>query len=116
VGGGVVVRSLPYLGEALPEWMVWVCGYSPLPGEIVCGRDAAWHGLVLDDPAESVVAVMECCDEHLPRMKLTADFIHRLKHPCGIPGSRFRWPENECYTDWDEAAELGAWAELAGTR
>ena len=55
------------------------------------------------DPAQDI-AGMASCDEHLCAMKLTADFIHPHEHPCGIDGSRFRWPENECYTDWDELA------------
>lgn len=98
------------MGAELDEWMIYVCGYSPSPAELICGADATWHGFVLDDPFKHVIAMMECCDEHLARMKVTADYVHPLKHPCGIPGSRFRWPENECYTEWDEAAELGAGA------
>jgi hypothetical protein len=43
-------------------------------------------------------------------MALTTDFMHPQQHPCGIPGSRFRWPENECYTDWDES-ELTEFAD-----
>jgi hypothetical protein len=105
------VRKLPLLGEPLPEWAVYVCGYSGAPSEPLCGQDAAWHGFVLDGLAERIVAMMECCDDHLHRMKLTADYVHPLKHPCGIPGSRFRWPENECYTDWDEQAEFARAAE-----
>lgn len=106
------MRELPHLGELRDEWAVYVCGYSPAPGELHCNRDATWHGFVLDDPAERIVAMMESCDDHLHRMKLSADFVHPLQHPCGIPGSSFRWPENECYTDWDETAELGAMAEI----
>lgn len=98
------MRDLPLLGKPLPEWAVWVCGYAS--ADVICGRDATWHGFVLDDPVAHIVAMMECCDEHLARMKLTADFVHRLKHPCGIPGSQFRWPENECFTDWDAQAEF----------
>ena len=26
-----------------------------------------------------------------------------MTHPCGIPGSHFRWPENECFTEWDDS-------------
>ena len=100
------MRKLPLLGVPLPEWAVYVCGYSPVPGELACARESIWHGFVLDDPAECIVAMMTCCDEHVGRMRLTADYVHPLKHPCGIPGSNFRWPENECYTDWDEGSEF----------
>ena len=107
------MRNLPLLGEPREEWEHWICGLVLLPGESLCRRDAAWHGFVLDDSCEYIVAMMASCDDHLPHMKLSADFTHPLKHPCGIPGSSFRWPENECYTDWDEAAEFAAAAGLA---
>ncbi len=109
------MRKLPHLGELCEEWENWVCGYSATLADPVCHRDATWHGLVLDDPAEHVVAVMSSCDDHLRYVKLTADFTHPLKHPCGIPGSWFRWPENECYTDWDEAGLAAVTACAAAT-
>jgi hypothetical protein len=100
------VRDLLLLGEERDEWESGFCGYQRYPGDIACARDAVWHGFVLDDPCKQIVAMMCCCDEHLAHMKLSADFIHRLKHPCCIPGAWFRWPENECYLDWDDGAEL----------
>ena len=103
-----MARPLP--GEPREEWESWVCGYSPTPADPVCHRDATWHGFVLDDPAQRIIAMMSSCDDHLPQMKLTADFTHPLRHPCCIPGSRFRWPENECYTDWDESLEVACLA------
>jgi hypothetical protein len=102
------MRKLPLLGESREPWENWVCGYSPTPADLVCHRDATWHGFVLNDPAQRIVAMMSSCDDHLPQMKLTADFAHRLQHPCAIPGSSFRWPENDCYIDWDVPAELAA--------
>jgi hypothetical protein len=107
------MRDLPRLGPELPEWAVYVCGYSASPADVICGRDATWHGFVLGDPRWGI-AMMESCDGHLPQMKATADYVHPLVHPCGIPGSQFRWPENECFMDWDEAAELAAAGVLAG--
>jgi hypothetical protein len=107
------MRPLPRLGEQREEWEHWVCGYSATPADPACHRDATWHGFVLDDPCEHIAAMMSCCDDHLPQMKLTADYAHRLRHPCAIPGSFFRWPENECYTEWDETAELAAASEMA---
>ena len=108
------MRDLPHMGKELPEWAVWVCGYSAVSGDPICGADATWHGFVLDDPLKRIVAMMESCDEHVHRMSVTADYIHPLKHPCGIPGSKFRWPENECYMEWDETTEFAAEAQLAG--
>ena len=105
------MRELPHLGLPREEWSVYLCDYAPGPGDLSCNRDAVWHGFVLDDPCEAIVAMMMSCDDHLQYMKLTADFAHPLKHPCGIPGSMFRWPENECYTDWDEA-ELTEMAKI----
>lgn len=99
------MRDLPLLGEPREERESWSCGYADAP----CAHDAAWHGIVLADPDPAQdIAGMASCDEHLCAMKLTADFIHPHEHPCGIDGSRFRWPENECYTDWDELAESTA--------
>jgi hypothetical protein len=77
-----------------------------------CNRDSIWHGFVLDGPCENIVAMMNCCGEHRPFMEMSADYVHPLKHPCGLPGSVFRWPENECYMEWDESAEFAAEAEL----
>lgn len=108
------MRDLPHMGKPRQEWENWVCGYSATPADPACHADATWHGFVLDDPAERIVAMMSSCDDHLPHMKLTADFAHPLKHPCGIPGSSFRWPENECYTDWDDETEVAAIAAEIG--
>ena len=102
----------PFLGPPHEEWKTWTCGYSPCPGAIGCARDVAWHGIALD---EIDAAGMGSCDEHLPQMKLTADYVHPHEHPCGVPDSRFRWPENACYLDWDEAELLAqAAAEPVG--
>jgi hypothetical protein len=108
------MRDLPHMGKPRGEWESWVCGFSVTPADPVCHLDATWHGFVLDDPAEAIVAMMSSCDDHLGHMKLTADFVHPLQHPCGIPGSRFRWPENECYTDWDGEHEVAALAAEIG--
>lgn len=111
------MRKLPFMGTPQGEWAVFVCGFGGMvPGDVICGRDSTWHGFVLDDPAEHIVAMMTCCDGHLRYMKLTADFVHPLEHPCGIPGSRFRWPENECFTDWDETSEFTQLAALEGAQ
>ena len=107
------LRPLPWLGPPRDEWALYVCGYAPEPGGLHCNRDATWHGLVLDDPAEHIAAMMESCDDHLPQMKLSADYVHPITHPCCIPGSRFRWPENECYTDWDGSELLGRAEQIA---
>jgi hypothetical protein len=105
----------PFLGPPREEWQNWSCGFMVTPGAgIHCNRDSVWHGFVLDDPAENIMAMMNCCDDHLPYMKLSADYVHSLKHPCGIPGSCFRWPENYCYTEWDETEEFTV-AELVAS-
>jgi hypothetical protein len=103
-----------FLGPEREEGLSWICGYLPHrgPDAIHCSRDAIWHGFMLDDACEHAEVMMSCCNEHLPQMKLSADFVHPLKHPCAIPGSLFRWPENYCYTEWDESAEFAAEAEL----
>jgi hypothetical protein len=102
------MRPLPHLGTSVPDAAVWVCGHQPGGTGAHCGREAVWHGFVLDDEALSIVAVMAACDDHVHRMRLTADYVHPHKHPCGIPGSEFRWPENRCCTGWDEQAEFAS--------
>ena len=102
------MRSLPLLGDPREEWATGLCGFGGVPGGMICGRDATWHGFVLDDPAKRIAAMMTSCGDHVRYMRLSADFVHPLQHPCCIPGSSFRWPENECYTDWDESAEFAA--------
>jgi hypothetical protein len=101
-----------YLGDLREEWQCGLCCYAVSPDALHCDRDAAWHGFVLDDGQDDIVAMMSSCDEHEPFMRLSADYVHPVKHPCNIPGSWFRWPENECYTDWDDS-ELATSAVLA---
>jgi hypothetical protein len=96
----------PFLGKPREEWQHWTCGYEPYPGAIACSHDAVWHGVALDGDGDA--PGMASCDGHLPAMKLSADYVHPHQHPCGVPGSMFRWPENECYLDWDEAELLAA--------
>jgi hypothetical protein len=101
------MSELPSLGREREEGKRWSCGWTDLSvNEPLCHRDATWHGVVLPDPGEQAAPAMSVCDEHLPPMQLLADYVHPFKDPCGTPGSSFRWPENECYIDWDEAAEF----------
>jgi hypothetical protein len=95
----------PFMGPPREEWKAWTCGYSP-PGAIGCTRDVTWHGVALDETSETDAGGMGSCDEHLPQMRLSADYVHPHQHPCGVPDSMFRWPENECYLDWDGAELL----------
>ena len=108
---------MPFPGPLREEWQIFLCGHAAAPGALHCDRDATWHGFTVDDRTARITAMMESCDEHLPYMKLSADYVHPLQHPCGIPGSKFRWPENECYTEWDETefAGLAEVPEMAAT-
>lgn len=102
----------PFLGPPRTERETWTCGHLASPAATVsCGEEAIWHGFVLDDDAMHIKAMMSSCDEHLLAMKLSADYVHRHQHPCGVPSSEFLWPENECVLDWDEA-ELSAMASV----
>lgn len=90
----------PELGPELN----WTCGFSP-EGVLECLDVATWHGFQLTDDR-----LMASCDDHRARMK--ADYEHPMDSPCGIAGSRFRWPENFCYVQWgDELALTGQAAE-----
>ena len=97
-----------FLGAPREEWEQWICGYLPHrgPGAPACSLDATWHGFVLDDAGELIAAMMSSCDGHLPEMKLNADYVHPHQHPCGVPGSEFWWPDNECRLDWDDTELL----------
>lgn len=83
----------------------WSCGYEPEPRNWVCAKDATWHGFRMTEDGWNIAAMMASCDDHLPRMGSNADFVHPMKSACGIPESRFVWPENFCYLDEEEGAE-----------
>jgi hypothetical protein len=86
----------------------WTCGYSP-GGVLECLDEATWHGFRLTDTGTHIESMMASCDTHEPRMAACADYVHAMASPCGVAGSRFRWPENECYVEWgDEAAFMAA--------
>ena len=99
-----------FLGDLRDEWQSGLCGYASSPDGFHCDRDFTWHGFLVDD---DIVAKMSSCDEHLPLMRLSANYVHPVQHPCKVPGSWFRWPENECFTEWDEADLLAASGALA---
>ena len=104
--------KIPFLSESREEWQVYVCGHQFSPDALHCNRDATWHGFAIDE--HGIKATMASCDQHRPDMERVTDYIHPLVHPCGIPGSRFRWPENECFTEWDEHAVFTQALALAG--
>jgi hypothetical protein len=107
VGGGLGVSGA-WVGKEREEWQHFICGHSATPEALHCDRDAAWHGMRFE--ADGDMLAMSSCDEHKPILEYLCDYVHLLAHPCGIPGAMFRWPENECYTDWAETAEF---AQLA---
>jgi hypothetical protein len=73
----------------------WSCGFMTSEKDPACLADAAWHGFKTSDG--DIRGMMACCDVHLPVMKLSANWVHAIDTPCGLPDSCFRWPENECY-------------------
>lgn len=93
-----------------PEWAVGQCGHLTSRGETLhCNKDGTWHGMMIG--GSKITAMMVSCDDHAADMRLSADYAHELVHPCCIPGSVFRWPENECVTEWSAAAEFAALQE-----
>ena len=78
----------------------WSCGFEPAPETFVCGKTATWHGFRLSEDGSNIDSMMASCDDHKVRMEANADYVHAMAHSCGLPGSRFVWPENYCYTDW----------------
>lgn len=97
------MKQEEYNKELGPE-MNWTCGFSP-EGPLECLREATQHGFIIKHEGETYLglSMMASCDEHKDRMK--ADYVHEMKSPCGIAGSRFVWPENYCYFDWDTETE-----------
>ena len=87
-------------GGMRPTAENWSCGFELLEGAFVCAQPATWHGFRLTYDGSGIIAsMMACCDPHKERMVACADFVHPMGSVCGLPGSRFRWPENECYMD-----------------
>ena len=84
----------------------WACGHQSDENGPHCDREATWHGFAIR--GHKIDAMMASCDDHLERLKANADYVHPMAHPCAIPGSVFRWPENECVIEWDDAAEFAA--------
>jgi hypothetical protein len=82
-------------GEMDPAFN-WSCGFHNNATDPACLAPAVWHGFIISDE-DDITGMMACCDRHLEVMKLSADWVHSIDSPCGLPGSRFRWPENECY-------------------
>lgn len=106
--------SRAWIGEETEPWRVALCSYAPAPGEPHCTRDATWHGAQLDASADGDIVTVPSCDEHLPIMRGLVDCVHPYVHPCGIPGTEFRWPENRCFAEWDDRSEFAQVAESAG--
>lgn len=77
----------------------WSCGFEPEPKNWVCAKDATWHAFRLTPDRKGIESMMASCDDHMLRMSANADWMHPMRSVCGLPGSRFRWPENECYTE-----------------
>ena len=78
----------------------WTCGYSP-DGPLECLDDAVWHGFKLTDDGRNIKYMMASCGGHLSNMRARVDWIHAMQSACGLAGSRFMWPENVCYVEWD---------------
>jgi len=85
----------------LDDALNWSCGYSDTPTSPPCMDPAVWHGIILSEP----IQVMSSCDEHRPIMDLSADYVHEMGSACGLPGSYFIWPDNECILP-DDGTEL----------
>jgi hypothetical protein len=92
------------LHDPLDETLNWSCGFAETPNHPNCLDEAIWHGFTLDSSRQYIIAMMACCDTHKPVMALSADYIHRMDSPCGIPGAWFLWPENECRLPEDGTA------------
>lgn len=85
----------------------WTCGYSP-QGILECLDEAVWHGFRLTPDGAHIESMSASCDAHRPTMAADCDYVHPMDSPCGVTGSRFRWPENECYLEWGEIAGVAA--------
>ncbi|MFF5261383.1 hypothetical protein ACFY4C_20765 [Actinomadura viridis] len=82
----------------------WTCGFGESREASRCGREAVWHAAVLDESHTAAIAMMACCDEHRAAMDRSASFVHPMDSACGVPGSRFVWPENYCYLPQTDSA------------
>lgn len=106
------------MGTQRPTAENWSCGFEPneVPADW-CAKPATWHGFQMDAEMAHIVAMRASCDDHLVYMGKHADWVHPMKSVCGLPGSRFRWPKNECYIRLDlDLALAGLMAAEAGQR
>ena len=87
---------------ALDSSMNWTCGFS-IDDISLCSDEATWHGFLLNEDGSAIQCMMASCDDHLSHLE--TNYRHEMQSPCGVPGSRFKWPENHCYIDWDKAEE-----------
>lgn len=90
----------------------WSCGFMHSATAPACGRDAVWHGFHITDDGD-IAFMTACCDGHLPVMKLSAEYTHAMDSPCGLPGSKFVWPENHCFLPDTEDAIAGVGVAFA---
>lgn len=106
----------PLLGTRQDEKRIaWQCHYSPAPGTPLCLDEATWHGIVMPAHGRPEGAGLPCCDYHLPQMRLTAEYVHELVHPCCLPDARFIEAANACRLDWDETPLLTGAAEAVAS-
>jgi hypothetical protein len=97
----------------LDEALNWACGFSEHETDPPCMVPAQWHGIILDDDQSVIVAVIASCDDHREVMALSATYVHEMDSACGLPGSIFVWPENECLMPEQDDAVLFGQATMA---
>lgn len=84
----------------------WSCGYMTSETDPACLADATWHAFkVADGDIEWMAA---SCERHIGVLELSANYTHRLDSACGLPGSKFKWPENVCYMPDEEITAVAA--------
>lgn len=98
------MSNLDWIGPPRDPEMKYFCGFAPRLGDLHCNRDVTWHGIKFDENGD-IIAVSSC-DLHQDVITDICEYVHPHVHPCGIDGAIFRWPENECFIDWDENAEF----------
>lgn len=92
----------------LDEALRWSCGFGERESDPPCMDPAVWHGVILSDARDLIVADMSCCDDHVKFMRRHATHVHEMGSACLLPGSKFRWPENICVMPDEELDQFAA--------
>ena len=86
------------------------CGWSATAEDPPCSEPATLHGFKMETLGQGTAhlavhgihSMMSSCAAHGHRLEANAHWVHPFGEHCGRVGSKFRWPQNECYMESTE--------------